>query len=61
MNDEIEAIESGERADPYKLSWMWTANNDARNYIILGDPAVRLPLALTEKKPARRLGLDLDI
>lgn len=33
---------SGSKPDNLQMTRLWTENNDARNYIVLGDPAVRL-------------------
>ncbi len=45
ISGELEEINYGRQYNALELANMWTANNDARGYAILGDPAVRLPLA----------------
>lgn len=53
LNIQLEDIKYGKPANDLELSSLWTANNDARNYAIVGDPAVRLMLGETaeSKRP----------
>ncbi len=44
ISSEMLGVQLGKQVDEAELAGMWTANNDARSYVILGDPAVRLHL-----------------
>lgn len=43
LNEQLEEVDCGVKLDLLDLSGLWTAHNDARSYVVLGDPAVRLP------------------
>lgn len=45
LSHQVEESRYGASPDYLSLSALWTANNDARSYVVLGDPAVRLAVA----------------
>lgn len=54
LSTKLEDIKFGMTPDDLEVAGLWTANNDARAYAILGDPAVRLPVVddtAAQKRP----------
>ena len=45
LSSELNEINYGRVVDEFSISSLWTANNDARSYVIIGDPAARLPVS----------------
>ncbi|MCA9709743.1 MAG: hypothetical protein KDK70_28145 [Myxococcales bacterium] len=56
--DKLEELKFGGEVSELEIACDWTANNDARNYVILGDPAVRVPV-VDEGAARPRDGLEL--
>ena len=42
LNRVLDDIRHNALVDDYTVAGLWTVHHDARNYVILGDPAVRI-------------------
>jgi hypothetical protein len=54
-------IRMGKATNTAEFARDWTANNDARNYVIVGDPAARLYLLEDGGTPQERSPIELII
>ncbi len=44
LSNELDDVDNGAAPDLARLAELWITNNDARSYVVFGDPAVRLPI-----------------
>jgi hypothetical protein len=51
---EVEALGFGKELDETVLADLWTASHDARNYTIVGDPAVRIAVVPATPQEVQR-------
>jgi hypothetical protein len=58
LTSRVEAVKFREIVPPEELAGLWTANNDARSYVVLGDPAVKLAVAGDQAAAAPRPQLE---
>ena len=50
LASEVESLGFGKKPDETMLADLWTASHDARNYTIIGDPAVRVAAPTTSQE-----------
>lgn len=62
LTTDLEELEWDEDyIDDYDLAQKWTMHNDARGYVVIGDPAVQSPVALPTEREKKRPALDTPV
>jgi hypothetical protein len=59
LSNLIEQADFGAPVAPTEISGMWTAHNDARDYIIIGDPAVCLSVVEADESPVELSAIEV--